>query len=473
MNERQLLTRRLQAHLAGRAVPIRSARELCADPPVVFGVATIKIVTEEHVQAVAFGDFRAPPRILARIDPMDRDASDLESFAEFLNEQFDRARRDGVLPRVWLPHTGTLETLDVLGHRYERNETASQCLRVMGRQCRIIAREHRHEGQQVVAVASNVLSTHVATGQSPTDDAHLGRLLAWVNPPAGYSAREAAALRTLHPASGVLPNYPGRRDDARIEGLRRARKRAAGAAREAVEREIRTILESAAREEWALLVEAREAFWSLPMADGALDECVAASKSRVFYALDRGPVVPRGPLPRVRELVKLADSQSLAETARLTGDAALRADAARKGRVLDGTVVAVEQPRPGRKPCVLTIATPQRDLRFRQDDRVRPLGANIVGRVRSVDYDRDTGGSRARVEVEIGVQKERALLAAGYQAQWIRSDGFPLERKLAQLKDLTTPWMLDDTAPKPPALPPRHVGTDLVAVAERHFGGTR
>ena len=288
MNDVQLLPCRIRAFALGHAVPTRAASTLASDGSVTIAVATIKIVTEEHVQALAYGDPDGIPNILGRIDPLGRDASDLEPFAHWLVGRFQDARHIDVLPRLWLPTQQTLETLDVLGHRYERNASAPEVLRRMGTICRIVAREHRHAGQQMVAVASTLLQTHVATGQSPAEDAHLGALLAWIDPPAGVSAAEMAARRAIEPAGGVLANHPARPDDDRVEVLRRQWKRSSGPSRSGFGIQIQGILERAALDVWELLVEARKAFLALPLAWDGLQGCVDASKERVFRAIDEG-----------------------------------------------------------------------------------------------------------------------------------------------------------------------------------------
>lgn len=471
MNEAQRLVRRLHAYALGRAVPTRGAYELSPDPTVTVGITTIKIVTEEHVQALAFGDFDGPPQVICRIDPLGRDASDMEPFADWLIEKFDRAQGLDEMPRVWLPHAQTLETLDVLGHRYERNASASNSLRRMGSICRIIAREHRHEGQQVAAIASSVLLDHVATGQSPGEDAHLGALLAWVTPPATGTAAELAARRAIEPAGGVLANHPGRRDDERIELLRREWKRSKGARRVTLERQIREVLERAAIDEWRLLTQARDAFWGLGLKMGAVGECVAASKSRVLFALDRGAIVPRNAVPRIREMMALENSQDLIEEARLTADPVLRADARRRGRALLGRIALVEQAMPGRNPCVLTVSTAQRDLRFRRDDEIGAVGTKVVGKILGIEYDDDTGGSLVRILLQKGVRDERAILVVGSELEWLRHSGFPLLKRLDAIRGLTTPWMLAAEGVAPSLPVGRRLGTDLIALAQRHLEG--
>jgi hypothetical protein len=125
----------------------------------------------------------------------------------------------------------------------------------MGAQCRVIADEATYAGQQIVAVASDLLLEHVATGQSVVEDQHLGAQLAWVTPRAGADPVAEAARRALLPAAAML-----RRDvDDRVEDLRRLGK-GSGVRAAAARAEIEHLLREGAIDEWDLLVEARRAF---------------------------------------------------------------------------------------------------------------------------------------------------------------------------------------------------------------------
>src|SRR6266540_6345963 len=208
---------RVLARHQGRALPIRSTFALSEDPSPVFAIAPIKMVAEEIVQAIAFGDPDGPPQVVTRWNPLSRDAGDLEIFAAALNDYVEAVARGDQLPRFWLPHRSALTVVELLGHRYRTNQMASDSLRRMCWQCRAIAEEATYGGQQAVVIAGEVLRAHVLTGQAPVKDGHLGALLAWVAPAAGRDPAEVADEQALVPASGVLE----RSIDDRVEGLRR------------------------------------------------------------------------------------------------------------------------------------------------------------------------------------------------------------------------------------------------------------
>ncbi len=192
------------AYARRQVVPIRTSSSLAPDPLPVFGIALIQVVAEQRVQALAFGILDRAPEIAVSWNPLGRDAGFLEAFAEALDDYLMTCLSNGRLPRVWLPHRSALEILDLLGHRYRTNKGASPRLRRMGWQCRALAEEAAYNGQQVVAVATDLLVQHVATGQSPVEDRHLGALLAWIDPLAGIDPAAEAGRRALTPAAGML-----------------------------------------------------------------------------------------------------------------------------------------------------------------------------------------------------------------------------------------------------------------------------
>jgi hypothetical protein len=121
MNPFEDTMHRLLARRLGRAVPIRTSSGMSGDPRTTLGIATIKIVTEEQLQAVAYGLVDAEPEVILRLNPIGRDVTDLIPFARFMDRTATAASMDGGALRVWVPHSATIEALDILGHRYWRN----------------------------------------------------------------------------------------------------------------------------------------------------------------------------------------------------------------------------------------------------------------------------------------------------------------------------------------------------------------
>src|SRR5689334_7248475 len=123
------LVARLLAAKERRALPIRTSSALAADPPVAFGIAPIRVVSEELVQAVAFGRLDRVPTIATTWNPLDREVAFLEPLAEQLNAYLSDCIVAQILPRVWLPHGTALDILDILGHRYRANKHATDIIR--------------------------------------------------------------------------------------------------------------------------------------------------------------------------------------------------------------------------------------------------------------------------------------------------------------------------------------------------------
>jgi hypothetical protein len=84
-SQQELIAKRLLAFGKGRAQRLAESFLIGADPDFAFGIVPIKIVTEEHVQAIAYGRLDQPPAIVARHEPLGRDVSDLLPFADWLD----------------------------------------------------------------------------------------------------------------------------------------------------------------------------------------------------------------------------------------------------------------------------------------------------------------------------------------------------------------------------------------------------
>jgi hypothetical protein len=315
---------RLLARREGRALLKRTSSPLSSDPALTIGIATIKIVTEEQIQAIAFGRLESAPNVCLRLNPIGRDVTDLAPFAEFLSGVARRAVDHEEPLRIWIPHAATLESLDILGHRYASNPNASDTIKRMGQICRIVAHEATIPGQQLVANAATLLQDQVVTGLTPLEEGHLGAILAWMDPTVSDPLTEART-RIRIPASGVLPNTPDQPLDDRVDRLRRDMKSAQGRRRNALEREIANILCTAVLREWELLVGARQAFLNLGLSATGLQALDKDSNERVQEMLRAGAFYPaRRPDRLSIQLDVMEMGQEKSELAALENDAVLR-----------------------------------------------------------------------------------------------------------------------------------------------------
>lgn len=409
---------RILARQQRRAMIVRTSSQLSSDPGTTIGIATIKIVTEEQIQALAFGPLDREPQVIARLNPIGRDVNDLVPFANFLNETFVNAMATNTPVRIWVPHSGTLEALDVLGHRYWRNQSAPEEIKRMGENCRIIAHEATIPGQQLVADAAGLLHEHVVTGLNPLEEGHLGAILAWFDPAIADPLIEARA-RIRIPASGVLPNTPDRPFDDRVDRLRKEAKSAAGARLNIKQAEITEILRESVLREWQLLVDGRRAFLSLGLPATGLEGLVKDSHIRVQDALTNGFFPARAPHNLARQLGVMEAGQEKQERTALENDALLRDQVARAGGVVRGVVSNVIQTRAGFKPCDIDVDSEQDVIRFRVDDKIAMVGSNVTGIVRGLARTA-SGGTRVRVQIDTGV-RTRSVLTIGARVELIRS----------------------------------------------------
>lgn len=461
MNAFEDTLHRVLARHRRRAVASRTSSSLALDPAVTIGIATIKIVTEEQIQALAFGALDEDPRVIVRLDPIGRDVTDLMPFATFLDHTVAHAAAmDGPM-RIWIPHSTTLEALDILGHRYWRNQTAPAEIVRMGEICRIVAREATIPGQQLVAEAAGLLQSHVVTGLTPLEEGHLDALLAWLDPAVADPLTEARA-RIRVPASGVLPNTPDHPLDDRVDRLRKDVKNAHGARRRVLEAEMDDILRTSVLREWRLLVEGRRAFLDLGLPATGLGELVGDSSKRVREALDEGFYPARAPHKLAAELGSMEAAQEKFELVALENDPLLREQAMRAGGVVRGVVDTVRQSRPGFKPCDIEVESGQGIIRFRSDDKIRIIGTNVTGVVRALAATA-TGGTRVGIEITNGV-RTRSVLTVGARVELVREAyAFVNHRALKEVRE-QQPWMFYGT--DAPALPAgRPSGQSPLAIA--------
>ncbi len=440
---------RLLARHLGRAVPVRTSSLLSADPQTTVGIVTIKIVTEEQVQAVAYGSLAAEPEVIVRLDPIGRDVADLIPFANFMDRTATSASMDAGALRVWVPHAATIEALDILGHRYWRNQSAPNEVRRLGEVCRIIAHEATFPGQQVVADASTLLRSHVVTGLAPIEEGHLDAQLAWCNSLVRDPVTEARARIRL-PASGILPNTPDQPWDDRVDRLRKQAKGATGTQRARLQAEILDILRRAVLREWRLMIEGRRVFLNLGLRTFGLDELVADSSARVEYALDNGHFPARQPHRLAIQLGQMEAGLEKTQFAALEADPLTRAQARRAGAVVSGVVRQVRQPRPNFKPCTIAVDSDQRVIRFRLDDKVKVAGENVTGIVRGLAMV-PGGGTRVEIEIEAGV-RQRGVLTVGVALDVLRRGHGFVNLRALDAAHQNRPWVFYGSSA--PALKP-------------------
>ena len=463
MNLVQDTVARAIARGQGRAFVVRDSYALAPDPALSFGVAPIKLVAEEMVQAIAFGLLNRPPKVVVTWNPLSRESQHLDEFAGSLNNYLQTVLSAEALPRIWVPHVAALTLIELLGHRYRTNKAASDALRQMGHQCRTIADEAKFAGQQVVAVATQQLLTHVVTGGAPVKEHHLGALLAWVDPQAGSDPATVAEERALVPASAMLV----RAADDKVESLRNVVKKGGRDVARA-RTEIETILADGALAEWNWLVQARGAFWGLGLTNpSSLDRLIDESRGRFVFAVS----TPRNLPSRVHTLSNLLDNHEfaleLAEDAAFRSDARVRNQARSEGRVVDAEVLVVLQPKPNQHPCTLVLRTEQPVLRVRKGTALSLVDGSAAGRVMAIAPETGGTGTLVRLEVRKGVQRSRCPVP-GARRDWVDTEPLDLRKRrreaYAAMQLANSPMVYETELP---AAMPRPGAADLMSVIDQ------
>src|SRR5215211_3775744 len=180
---------RLLARVAGQSLPVRGTTRLAPDHPNPIGLAPIRRAGDGRLQAIASGRLDGPPRLVALVDPLALTDPGLDQLGAFLNHSLHHP----LGTQVWIPDEASFLALSIEGIRSRSNPHCSPLRRQLGLCLHALAWLEPLAGQQVVAIATDVLGSHLISGQSPTEDRHLGARLAWHDPQPDSAPAEVAA----------------------------------------------------------------------------------------------------------------------------------------------------------------------------------------------------------------------------------------------------------------------------------------
>jgi hypothetical protein len=279
-----------------------------------------------------------------------------------------------------------------------------------------------------------------------------------------------AQERSRKPLSSVLCNTPDQPDDHLVERLRRSWKKATLEQRPAIEARLTHILTDSVRGEWDALVAARRAFVHLGLPENpALQSLVKESMGRIERGVTNGHFVLASPHTLAVNLGELEEARGKFEAAQLRGDRNVRNLQKDAGRVVEGSVVRIRQPRPKYHPCTVEIETTQRDVRLRVDKHVSIVDFAVEGVVRELRRGA-RGTTVVAIELDKGVRVVQAL--AGRRVELIEYSsysGFKKRQYLLKARERNS-WMIFGQAPakRPVPLPP----VDVLALAESLRRGT-
>lgn len=467
-----LLALRLAAYAKGRAVPAFTNARLPVLPHALVVPAIALAGEDATIHAVALsGVGRAEPRrILAVADPRQREAMDemfgmLDSYLErylVACEEVDRS------PQLVVTSPGALRHLRNIAEDLRFLERDAHIARFATNLSYFTDRA-QVPGQQAVVVLTEVLSTHWVTPLQPYQEAHLGALLATLDPAPDQDVTElvrAAEALTMGPRTApafdntVLAPRLRRYTEARRRGAPRERLDALRAEIAAVLTPI--VLRMHRAMQYGLRKLGEAALSPLPEV-AAWQEAEREAFHGFRDARRAGIRMPRRDRAKggAFRLVEREEGQSTLEASVQCHDALGRARAEAAGDVLACEVEGSHPERlPGRRRRVIAVdvVTDQTGLRLRQRDELTWVEDP---RLEAVVADIREAGHRLRVTLHLtGGMQCVGVPPVGAQLTLVRRVPDPerirrvrgaMARKLAVL-----PWTHDHTLP-PPAPRPRPV----------------
>jgi hypothetical protein len=396
--DRELNLARLLARVAGRSLPIRSTTRLAPEHPNPIGLAPVRRAGDGRLQAVAYGRLDRPPDVVTLVDPLALTGPGLDHLGAFLTQSLHQP----LGTQVWIPDESSFTALAIEGLRSRTNPHYSPLRRQLGICLHALARLEPLAGQPVVAIATDILAVHLITGQSPTEDAHLGARLAWDAPQPACAPAQIAAERFHHPGPSLLPLH----EDERVETLR-ARLRTGGGSRQDRE-EITRTLTQAAEASWDQVAQARTVFRHLPLPPlPGLGELETDSQKELDWLLKGAPTFTQHLGQACAEFAKRECWRARLEDLEARGDPIMREILRREGRVILATTLR-------RQDRCLVLGTTQAVLRLRsgtrlstEDGRVRVVVATLHAQMgRTVLLVRVTRGIRTATALPVGSSQD-------------------------------------------------------------------
>ncbi|MDF1667617.1 MAG: hypothetical protein P1V97_38120 [Planctomycetota bacterium] len=175
------LVARLLSYEQGHAVPKSSHRHLAIHDDALVFCPIMMAGEESTIHALAIGRIGTAPKI--RVVPDPRLRADQFKLFEWLAKGFEHyfqsCRDSGVHPQIWVSSRPVLTLLDTLAERLRYNRDYP-VVRRFGELLTYATDRLNIAGQQALIDCSSALTGHWLTGQSDSDDEHLGALLAWL-----------------------------------------------------------------------------------------------------------------------------------------------------------------------------------------------------------------------------------------------------------------------------------------------------
>lgn len=366
---------RVIAVSTGFAQPICTVRHVhLSERPLVF--IPLALAGEANAPLAALvGDNPATPVLLVVPEPRDRDqrfrfAAELAAVilpyieSHFAAEESTGGREPGTryadAPQLLVPNPAGVAFTRLLGRstRFRRTEgpyAVAESVPVLGRWLTFFAERADHPASSLMLTATGALTGHWATGQSPVEDASLGALLGWIDPPPGLSGAQAAAaagdpVRCPPAGPATDPTFDNEILERLVLAVRTAGitgdGRACDRARDALTRALASQLEPA----WALMWRAVGLLRGLPPGGHVPRRWEADKAVFTWHARhlgEGGAPQPRrdGAVSAARRLADLERVQELVAAQRAFDDPLVMAEHRMTGEAFAGQVVAAEPDR--------------------------------------------------------------------------------------------------------------------------------
>ncbi|MGH3249693.1 MAG: hypothetical protein ACRDOI_26295 [Trebonia sp.] len=378
---------RAAAATAGRAVATKTFRHvhLSGRP---LALVAMQLAGEACAPlAVLAGDDRERPRLLVVYEPRDRTqrfefAADLAAIVlPYLDGYTHDADADPYqdAPQLLVPNLPHAAFLRLLGRstRFRKTEgeyAVPATVPLLGRWLTYFSERVEVTPSAQLLPMTAVLADHWATGQSATEDANLGALLGWIDPPdgmTGHAAARAAEDPVRCPPAGPVtdPAFDNDVLEPILKAMREATLTGDGArlarARAAMDHAVRSQLEPT----WALTWRAVDLLNALPAAAHIEQRWLSDRRSftsQVAWIREGGAPQARrdSAVAAARRLARLEREQQRLAVERAYDDPLVMAEYRMTGEAFAGEVVEADQARldteSGKKSLLrpwITVAT--------------------------------------------------------------------------------------------------------------------
>lgn len=327
--------------------------------------------------AAMVGDDPGAPRLLVVAQPRNRSqrfafAAELAAVVVGYIESFSgtaevvpggRGREDRArfadAPQILVPNPAGIAFTRLLGRstRFRRTEgefAVPQAVPVLGRWLTFLAERSGYPGSSLLLAATDALSLHWATGQSPVEDLNLAALLGWIAPPDGLTGPQAAAaaedpLRWPPAGPATDPTFDNEvlapliaACDRAESGDDRARQRARSALQDALATQLAPT--------WRLLWQAAGLLRQLPPGRHVAARWDADKDAFTWHAeqlREGGPPQPRrdAAVAAARRLARLERAQASYNAQRAFDDPLVMAEYRLTGEAFAGRVIAADASR--------------------------------------------------------------------------------------------------------------------------------